>query len=173
MTIIIIRLEATRLQPNIDSLSNTHRMNDFWATVCKTVHPMLSNCCHVCHVCNVNVLWPNGWMDQDETCHEDRRRPRPHCVRRKPICPPQGAQPPQLSAHVCCGQTAGSIKILLSTEVGLVSGDIVLDGDPYPSQKEGTFPLLFGPCIVANGWMDQDATWYGGRPRPRPHCVGW
>ena len=22
-----------------------------------------------------------------------------------------------------------------------------------------------------NGLMDQDATWYGGRPRPRPHCV--
>jgi len=20
-----------------------------------------------------------------------------------------------------------------------------------------------------NGWMNQDATWYGGRPRPRPH----
>jgi len=24
-----------------------------------------------------------------------------------------------------------------------------------------------------NGWMDQDATWYGGRPRPRRHCVRW
>jgi len=24
-----------------------------------------------------------------------------------------------------------------------------------------------------NGWMDQDATWYGGRPRPTPHCVRW
>jgi len=22
-----------------------------------------------------------------------------------------------------------------------------------------------------NGWMDQDATWYGGRPRLRQHCV--
>ena len=21
--------------------------------------------------------------------------------------------------------------------------------------------------------MDQDPTWYGGRPRPRPHCVRW
>jgi len=21
--------------------------------------------------------------------------------------------------------------------------------------------------------MDQDATWYGGRPRPRPHCARW
>jgi len=24
-----------------------------------------------------------------------------------------------------------------------------------------------------NGWMDQHATWYGGRPLPRPHCVRW
>jgi len=21
--------------------------------------------------------------------------------------------------------------------------------------------------------MDQDATWYGGRPRPKQHCVTW
>jgi len=26
---------------------------------------------------------------------------------------------------------------------------------------------------VANGWMDQDVNWYGGRPRPRRHCVRW
>jgi len=24
-----------------------------------------------------------------------------------------------------------------------------------------------------NGWKDQDATWYQGRPRPRPYCVRW
>ena len=24
-----------------------------------------------------------------------------------------------------------------------------------------------------NGCMDQDATWYGGRPQPWPHCVRW
>jgi len=24
-----------------------------------------------------------------------------------------------------------------------------------------------------NGWMDHDAAWYEGRPRPRPHCVRW
>ena len=23
------------------------------------------------------------------------------------------------------------------------------------------------------GWMDQDATWYGGRPRPWLHCARW
>jgi len=44
-------------------------------------------------------------------------------------------------------------------------------------------PNATGPTVVLsvcnvgmlwpNGWMDQDATWYGGRPRPRPHCVRW
>ena len=24
--------------------------------------------------------------------------------------------------------------------------------------------------LWANDWMDQDPTWYGGRPRPRRHC---
>ena len=24
-----------------------------------------------------------------------------------------------------------------------------------------------------NSWIDQDATWCGGRPRSKPHCVGW
>ena len=33
---------------------------------------------------------------------------------------------------------------------------------------------LFGSCLLwPNGWMDQDTTWYGGRPRPRRHCVRW
>jgi len=22
-----------------------------------------------------------------------------------------------------------------------------------------------------NGWLDEDAAWYGSRPRPRPHCT--
>jgi len=44
------------------------RFSHFWATVCKTVRPMLSDRCPVCPVClsvclsncDVDVLWPNG-----------------------------------------------------------------------------------------------------------------
>ena len=41
--------------------------------------------------------------------------------------------------------------------------------------KRGTVPaLIFGPCpLWPNGWMDKDATRYGGRPRPRRLCVRW
>jgi len=35
----------------------------------------------VCPVCGVGVLWPHGSMDQDETWHGGRPRPRPHCAR--------------------------------------------------------------------------------------------
>jgi len=59
-------------------------MHSFWATVCKTVRPMLWVRCPVClscPVCDVGVLWPNGWVDQDETWHASWPRPRPHCTR--------------------------------------------------------------------------------------------
>jgi len=69
---------------------------------------------------------------------------------------------------VYCGQTVGWIKMQLGTEVGLGSGHIVLDGDPTPLPKGAKPPPILVPRLLwSNGWMDQDATWYGGRPRPR------
>ena len=53
-------------------------------------------------------------------------------------------------------------------------GHLVLDGDPVPPKREAQQPPIFGPRLSwPNGWMDQDATWYGGRPRPKPRCVRW
>ena len=83
--------------------------------------------------------------------------------------PKRGTAPPIL-AHVYCDQMARWIKMPLGTEVTLDPGHIVLDGDATPPPK-GT---IFGSCLLwPNGWMDQDATWYGRRPRPRWHCVRW
>ena len=51
-------------------------------------------------------------------------------------------------------------------QIGLGPGHIVLDGDPAPLPQRGR-PPIFGPYLLwQNGCMDQDATWYGGRPRP-------
>ena len=63
-------------------------LGHFWATVCKTVRPMLSVRCSVCPVCNVRALWPNSWTDQDETWQACKSRPWPHCVRWGPSSPP-------------------------------------------------------------------------------------
>jgi len=75
---------------------------------------------------------------------------------------------------VYCGQTVGRIKMKHGTQVGLGPGHIVLDGDPAPPpQKKGAAPIFRPMSVVANAWMDQDATWYDGRRRPRPHCARW
>jgi len=54
-----------------------------------------------------------------------------------PTPPPQRGRAPQFSAHFCCGQTAGWIKMPVGTGVGLDQGNIVLDGDPATPKKGG------------------------------------
>ena len=51
-------------------------------------------------------------------------------------------------------------------------------GTQPPSQKgvggRAQSPPVFGPWqLWPNGWMDQGATWHGGRPWSSPHCAGW
>jgi len=111
-------------------------------------------------------------MDQGETWHGCRPWPRPHCVRWGPSAPlhpwtlrrytnyiiiiiiiitKKGHSNPQFLAHVCCDQTAGWIKMLLGTEVGLGPGDIVLDGDSAPppqKKKKGYSPPNFRPMSI-------------------------
>jgi len=126
-----------------------HRANRFWATVCKTVR-----LCYQTVVC-LSVL---------SVCLS--------------VCPVLSVC---LSCPVClsvtlvyCGQTVGCIKMKLGLQVGLGPEHTVLDRDPAPPPKKGAEPPIFGACLLwPNGWMDQDATWYGCRPRPRQHCVRW
>jgi len=128
----------------------------YWSTVCLSC---LVLSCPVPSVCNVGVLWPNGCMDKDGTLHEGRPRPG-HIVLDGDPAPPQRAQPP-FSAHVCCGQTAGWIKIPLGTEVGLRPDDIVLHGDPdelSPPKGSQQPPHFSAHALWPNAWMDQDAT---------------
>jgi len=37
--------------------------------------------------------------------------------------------------------------------------------------KRGTAPVFGSRLLWPKGWMDEDATWYGSRPRPRSHCI--
>ena len=73
---------------------------------------------------------------------------------------------------VHCGQTVGRIKMKLGTQVGgLGPGHIML---AQLSPLKGSQPPIFGPYLLRlNGCMDQDATWYGGKPRPRRLCARW
>ena len=60
-----------------------------------------------------------------------------------------GTAAPHFSVQVCCGQTAGLIKMPLGTEVGRGPSDVVLDGDPAPPTERGTSAPcpLFGPLL--------------------------
>ena len=62
----------------------------------------------------------------------------------------------------------------LGTVVSLDPSDIVSDEDPASPPQKGTEPPIFGACLLwPSSCMDQDATWYGGRLRPRAHCARW
>ena len=83
-------------------------------------------------------------MDQDATWYEGYPRAGQHCVKCRPISNPKGHSCP-FSAHVCCGQTAGWIKMPLkfSMKVGLGQGHTVLHGDPTPRKRGTTLPPNF------------------------------
>jgi len=132
-----------------------------WATVCKTLRPMLWLSDR-----NVGVLSPNGWTDQDETWHACRPRLRPHSVTWGPSSPsPIGAQPPQFSAH-----------LLLPN--GCMDQDATwYGGRPRPRRfcvrwgpallpKRGRTPNFRPTFIVAKLLDGSRWHWYGRRPQP-------
>jgi len=70
--------------------------------------------------------------------------------------PAHSSPTPEFSAHVCCGQTAGLIRMPLHTEIGLVLGHIVLDGDPVPQKWGHRAPCKFSThvcCGQTAGWI--------------------
>jgi len=92
-------------------------------------------------------------MDQDAILSGSRPRPAHIVLDGDPAPPPKWAQP-QLSTHICCGQTAGWMNMPLGREVGLSPGHIALDGDPAPPQKGHS-----SPHFSAHIYCDQTAGW--------------
>ena len=133
----------------------------FWATICKTVWPMLSDrflsVCAVCLVSGVGVLWPNGCIEM-KLGAEVGLGPGHIVLDGDPAPPPQKGHSPQFSACVCRGQTSGWMKMPVGTEVNLSPGNNVLDGDPAPPKKGSTAPPILAHVLWPNGCIDQDAT---------------
>jgi len=93
-----------------------------------------------------------------------------------PLAKKGAESPSSIATHFYCGQTSGCIKMPLGMEAGLTPSDFMLDEDPAPLPQKWADPQFSAHvyCAWANGCMDQefqDATWYGGRPRPTQHCV--
>ena len=83
---------------------------NYWATVCKTVRPMLLDRCLSCPVVqtktDVGVLWPKvRWMKMPLGMEEGLGPG--HIVLDGDPASLEGTQLPKFPAHVCCGKTAG------------------------------------------------------------------
>jgi len=166
-------------QPSAQPKRHHDRFSRFWATVCKTVRPMLTDrCLSALSVCDVGVLWSNGWRDQDETWHAGSPRPWPHCVRWRletQLLSPKGAQPPiigpcLLSPNSCMEQDAtwyGGRPRPRRHCVRWVPSS--------PSPKRGQSPLAnFRPMSIVVQRLDGSRwhlAWDG--PWSRPHCARW
>ena len=144
----------------------THSLS-FWATVCKTVCPYAIGPLSVCLSCPVCLSLTLVHCGQTVGRIKMKLGMQVglgpgHIVLDGDPAPPlqRGTAPlTQFLAHVCCGQRATWIKMLLGMEVSLGPGDFAFNGDPAPPQKK--------THTTPNGWMDHDATWYGGKARPR------
>ena len=55
----------------------------------------------------------------------------------------------------------------LGLEIGLGQATLCSTGTQLPPEKRHIHPHpIFGPCVLwPNGWMNHDATWYGGMRR--------
>jgi len=128
------------------------------------------------------LLWPNGCMDQDATWYGGRPWPRRHCVRWGPSSPRKWVQQPPRFGPCLLWPNGWMDQDTTGYSDWPRPGDIVLDGDLAPPRKWAQQPPTFAiygrcvrinrsPCLLwPNDCMDQDATCYGGRPRPRRHC---
>jgi len=92
----------------------------FWATVSKTVRPMLSDRCPVCPVClSVTLVYCGqtvGWIKMKLGMEVGLGSGHTE-LGRNPALSYQKGRSPQFSAHVRCSKTAGWIKMPLGMVV--------------------------------------------------------
>ena len=109
---------------------------------------MLSDRCpvslSVCPLCDVIVLWPNGWMDQNETWHGGRPRPWPHCVRWGP------SSLPRPMSVVAKGLDGSRCHLVWRYSIG--PGDCVRWGPAPPERAQS-------PEFLAHVYSRQTAGW--------------
>jgi len=120
-----------------------------WFALCyRTV--VLSVCLSVC---NVGVLWPNGWMDQDETWRGGRPRLRPHCVRWRPSSPQRGTAPNFRPMSIVVKRLCG-LRCQLVWRSASAQATLCKMGTQLPPKK-GVTANTFRPYLLwPNGWMD-------------------
>jgi len=142
-----------------------------WATVCKTVRPMLSVRCPVClSVClsclSVTLVYCGQTVGRIRMKLGMQVGLGPgHIVLGgdpSATLPKRHIPPPIFGPYLLRLRPNGCsawIKMSLGMELGLSPGDFALGGDPAPPPKRGSEPPIFGPCLLRpTGWMDEAGT---------------
>ena len=132
----------------VSAIKFLHNLLHLWATVCKTVRPVISDRCPVLSVTLVYCGQTVGWIKM-KLGMAVGLGPGHIVLDGDPSPPPPKGHSPQFLAHVYCGQMAGWIKMPLGMEVGSGPGDIVLDGDPALPLKGAQLPNFRPMSIVA------------------------
>ena len=118
------------------------------------------------------LLWPNGWMDKDGTWHGGGPWYKSHCARWGPSSPlpNKGRSPPNFRPMFIVAKRLDGSRCHLVWRQASAYATLCLMRTQLPPEKKAH--PIFGPCLLwPNGWMDEDAAWYGSRPRRRPHCT--
>ena len=111
-------------------------------------------------------MWPNGWMIKIPLGMAVCLGPGHTVSWWTQLLQPKRWHSPRVSAHVCCGQTAGWIKMPLSREICLGPDDIVLIGTTSPT-KRGTTPLFSGHFALERSSISTTAELlFGNRKAP-------
>jgi len=112
----------------------------------------------------------NGWMHQDATWYGGRPRLRRNMLYGDSAPAKKGYSTPIFGTSIFAKRLyVSGYHLVRNYEVRLSLGGIVLDGDPALPPRKGN-RSQFSANVWPNGWMDEDATWYGCRPPPRPQA---
>jgi len=138
----------------------------FWATVCKTVRPMLSGRCPVCLSCLCTVPKRLDGSRWNLVC---RYRPWPHYVRWRPSFPQRGTVPPIFGPYLLRPNGCMDQDVTWYGARPRPRRLRVRSGPRFPSPKNR-------PMFTGAKQLD-GSRWYlaphGGRPQPRGLCVRW
>jgi len=112
-------------------------------------------------------------MDQDATWYGGRPRPTRHCAMETQLPSPKGAQPPNFRPISVVAKRLDGLRWHLVWREASAQATLYSMGTKLPPEKRAHPPhIIFGPCLLwSNGWIDEDVTWYGSRPRPSCHIV--
>jgi len=112
------------------------------------------------------IKMPTNW-------YGGRPEPRRLCVRWGPSPLPQKGRAPNFRPASIVAKRLYGLRCQLVRREASAYTTLCWMWTQLPPEKGHTHTTpFFGPCLLwPNVWMDEDAAWYGSRPRPRPHCI--